>query len=58
LFNDLNLKDKYEAFEQEKYEKIMNDIENLNFESLKSNQTQSIKNILKSYAQKIFKRIR
>jgi hypothetical protein len=52
----LNLKEKYEKFEQEKYEKIMADIEKLHFESLKSNQVQSIQNILKSYAKKIFKR--
>lgn len=60
VFNELELKKEYESFEDDKYKKIMIDIDNLTFESnsVSPEQTNKIKLILKMYANKIFKRIK
>lgn len=57
LFNTLNLQAEYKLYEQTNFDKIMSDINNLNFEDQKSSDfTEEIKLVLKNYAQKIFKR--
>ena len=60
VFIELELKKEYESFEDDKYKKIMIDIDNLTFESnsVSPEQTNKIKLILKMYANKIFKRIK
>jgi farnesyl diphosphate synthase len=58
LFNLLDLENEYKRFEQEKYDKIMNEIDALKFDQnvIDLNRTERIKNILRLYAKKIFKR--
>jgi hypothetical protein len=55
LYNQLNLSDEYNIFENEQFAQITFKIENLNFDST-NNKTNAIKNILNMYVKKIFKR--
>ena len=58
VFNQLNIKEDFEKFENATFSVIMTKISNLNFtsSSIDLDQIQRIKFILKSYANKIFKR--
>lgn len=57
LFNDLELQKEYEMYENTKFERIMLGIDELSFQDEHSQQfTEQIKQVLKNYAQKIFKR--
>ena len=60
LFDLLDLNGEYERFEQQKYEKIMLDINMLSFDEKKTQidsfKAEQIRHILRMYAKKIFKR--
>ena len=57
LFKDLDLENEYKTYEETKFEKIMYEIENLEFNKREGVQyTNKVKAVLKNYAQKIFKR--
>lgn len=60
LYNQLDLVSEYEKFEQQEFERITSKIENLNFEkaNFDCNKTERVKDVLKMYAKKIFKRIK
>jgi len=50
------MRQEYELYEQQKYDKIQNEIENLNISSLSQIENDRIKFVIKNYANKIFKR--
>ncbi len=57
LFKDLDLEGEYRTYEDTKFQKIMSEINGLEFEKVESGQlTREVQIVLKNYAQKIFKR--
>lgn len=55
LYNDLELKEEYESYENMRFEAIMNNINNLTFKTNREYLSE-VKQVLRDYAAKIFKR--